>query len=177
MANAMEVENIQRSKFSTRFLGAQENKIDSKGRLSIPAHFRASLQDGQESELLYCFPAFNRPVIECGGADLLSVLMKSVSNHDVLDEEREALEIAVLSRIQQLSFDDTGRISLPKVLRDYAGLGGLAAVVGIGARFRIMSPEVHAQVLALADATAAANPDVVRGRSLPSISGWSGPDE
>ncbi|WP_306249822.1 division/cell wall cluster transcriptional repressor MraZ [Parvularcula sp. IMCC14364] len=174
MAQAMEIEDIQRSSFSTRFLGAHDNKIDGKGRLSIPAQFRSALQNGQKDALLYCFPAFNRQVIECGGPDLLNILMKSIANHDVLDEAREALEVAVLSRIQTLAFDETGRISLPKTLRDYAGLTAAAAVVGIGARFQIMTPDKHQHVLSLADAAAAANPDIMRGRSLPSFSGWGG---
>ncbi len=167
----MEALEKLRSNMTPRYLGAHTNKVDSKGRLSVPAEFRKSLEsEAGEGATLFCFPAFKGSVIDCGGPKLLTTLMNMVTNHDYFDEDREVLEIAITSGIQQLSFDDNGRITLPKPLRDYAGLNTHATIVGLGERFQIWKPEAHQKLMAKAQQITNDNRDIFRARSLPSVS-------
>lgn len=158
---------------SVRFLGAYTNKIDAKGRLSTPADYRRALETGLVSGVgeMICYPSFTDPVLECGGTDLVTTLMGMVANYDVFDEQREALEISILSEAQRLSFDENGRIVLPPALREFAGLSGQATFVGLGNRFQIWHPTAYQEKVHRARAVMAAHRDVLKARGLPSLAG------
>ena len=54
-----------------RFVSHYTLRLDAKGRVSIPAPFRAVLaRDGFEG--LYCYPALDRPALDAGGNALLA---------------------------------------------------------------------------------------------------------
>ena len=53
-----------------RFVSHYTLRLDAKGRVSIPAPFRAVLaRDGFDG--LYCYPALDRPALDAGGNALL----------------------------------------------------------------------------------------------------------
>lgn len=170
------VEQTVTASVPARFLGAFTNKIDAKGRLSTPADYRRTLEAaaGEGQAEVICFPGFAAPVIECGGPDLIDTLMGMIANYDYFDEQREALEISILSESQRLSFDENGRIILPQAFRDFAGLTSHATFVGLGNRFQIWQPEAHAEKLREARAVMAEHRDVLKARGLPSLSSRSG---
>ena len=54
-----------------RFVSHYTLRLDAKGRVSIPASFRAVLaRDGFEG--LYCYPTLDRPALDAGGNALLA---------------------------------------------------------------------------------------------------------
>lgn len=121
------------------FLSTFINKIDSKGRVSVPASFRASLV-GQAFSGVVAYRSIKFPALEVSGADRIEDLSARLDSLPEFSEERDALA-SILSDSQQLPFDSEGRIVLPHSLSTYAGLGANAAFVGLGRTFQIWEPE------------------------------------
>jgi MraZ protein len=113
------------------FLGTHTPRLDDKGRLILPAKFREQLEAGVvvtrgQERCLYVFPTaeFGRlaeqlrqaPVTSKQARDYLRVFLSGAS-----DEE----------------LDKSGRVTIPPVLRQYAGLDRDCAVIGAGQRVEI----------------------------------------
>jgi len=121
------------------FLDTFVNKIDSKGRVSVPASFRASLQ-GQAFHGIVASPSMKFPAIQCAGIDWFHRVSGELSNGELFSDENDDLTATLFSDAKQLAFDSEGRIMLPESLTKHAGIGELAAFVGRGANFEIWSP-------------------------------------
>jgi len=115
------------------------NKIDRKGRVSVPAPYRAALT-GQSFAGIVAFRSLKYPTLDAGGYDRLEEITKSLDELPELSDERDALA-SMISDAQQLPFDSEGRIILPQPLLVYAGIGENAAFVGVGRSFQIWEPE------------------------------------
>ena len=154
-----------RASSAARFVGRAEAKLDAKGRVSVPADFRRVIGEGP----LYACASLTDPVIECGGEGLVDLLLATIAALDVYDEDRWAMEEAILEETQRLPFDENGRVILPKDLRAHALLGGQAGFAGRGQRFVIASPDLLAERRAAGRAAAARHKETFRARSLPSV--------
>jgi MraZ protein len=115
------------------------NKIDRKGRVSVPASFRAALT-GQSFAGIVAFRSLKFPALDAGGYDRLEEITHCLDELPELSDERDALA-SMLSDSQQLPFDSEGRIILPQSLIAFAGIGENAAFVGVGRSFQIWEPE------------------------------------
>lgn len=136
------------------FVGRHVNKIDKKGRVSVPKTFRAALQ-AQGSAVVYAYPLFKHAAIEACGEAFMERLSASLEDSDmerfnargadtdVLSEEQNNLVAMLLEDAHVLSFDPEGRVILPKELVDYAGMSDEAVFIGRGARFQIWSPTAY----------------------------------
>ena len=122
------------------FMSTVTNKIDAKGRVSVPAPFR-SIVCAQGFEGVFCHPAFTEKAIEGGGQARMDQLLRYVSALDPYSPEREALAIAVMGDNTPLSFDQDGRVSLPKDLMEHAELESQVTFVGLGEYFQMWKPE------------------------------------
>ena len=73
-----------------RFVSNYTLRLDAKGRVSIPASFRAVLaRDGFEG--LYCYPTLDRPALDAGGNALLKEIETLIARFSPYSEEREQL--------------------------------------------------------------------------------------
>lgn len=122
------------------FIGTFENKVDRKGRVSVPAPFRASLS-GLTFQGIIAFPARNGGAIEACGMDLMEQLIAEQDQVNLLGTHTGTQTSSIFYELQQLSFDGDGRIILPADLREKAGIDGQATFVGIGKLFQIWAPE------------------------------------
>src|SRR5690606_24028323 len=113
--------------------------IDAKGRVSIPATFRAVLaRDGYEG--LYCYPAMNLPAIDAGGNAMIAEMERLLADYDPYDGTRDDYEIVIYGRSHTLNIDGEGRIILPEALKSHAGITDAVAFVGRGNKFQIWDP-------------------------------------
>ena len=128
-----------------RFVSTFENKIDTKGRISVPAPFRAILErDGyKESAALgiYCYPSLDAPALDAGGERLAQKIDRLLGGLADYSDERDELSLALYGDVKVLAVDGDGRIVLPPDLRQHAGLGTKAVFVGMGDKFQIWDPE------------------------------------
>ncbi len=116
------------------------NKVDRKGRVSVPAQFRAALPAGfQKSIVMY--QAVNQEAIEC--CDLLHIekVNDSLEGFDPLSDEQHEFSLALMSGLVELTFDGNGRIIIPQELMEYAGITEYATFAGKGKTFQIWEPE------------------------------------
>jgi MraZ protein len=118
------------------FKGTYRHRIDPKGRLPIPAVFRRALGSGSGvvvtflDQCLAVYPPEEWSRLE-GQLQALPAFSRQV----------KALTRLLLSRAADCEIDVQGRILLPPALREAAGLGRDAVVVGVLNRFEIWSPD------------------------------------
>ncbi len=124
------------------FLSTVTNSLDAKGRVSVPADFRAVVE-GSGFEGVIVWPSFDGAYLEGGGLALFEAYQRSLDTMDYYDEGRIALQQAIFGASRRLPFDGGGRVSLPKDIHEYAGLNGKVRFVGLGRRFEIWSPAAH----------------------------------
>ena len=122
------------------FIDTFVNKIDSKGRVSVPATFRAAL-GSQSFPGIVAFPLPKFRALRCAGMDWMEELGRSVNRADFLSEEQDDLSATIFGDTKQLPFDGEGRIMLPASLASHARIDGVAAFVGRGPFFEIWEPK------------------------------------
>ena len=124
-----------------RFVSTYTNKIAAKGRVSIPAPFRAVLERDASPGGIYCYPSLAAPALDAGGERLARQIDALLANLPEYSDERDELSVALYGDVQVLSIDGDGRIVLPEGLRQHAGLQNRVAFVGLGDKFQIWEPE------------------------------------
>jgi len=120
------------------FLSRFVNKIDKKGRVSVPAPFRVSLSD-QSFAGIVVYPHPKLPALEGCGYDRIQ---KMVEGHDQLDQfsdQRDDLG-SIFAVSHQLAFDPEGRVMLPDDLLRHASISEQAVFAGFGSTFQIWEP-------------------------------------
>ena len=123
-----------------RFLSQFRNRFDAKGRVSLPAPFRAALtKPGFEGVFLH--PSLDDPALDGGGRGLVDEIQAMLDAMPLYSREREDLSTALLATAEILRIDSEGRIVLGERLREAAGLEGEALFVGQGRKFQIWAPE------------------------------------
>jgi MraZ protein len=119
-----------------RFVSTFTNKIDAKGRVSIPAPFRAVLERDGYAGGIYCYPSLDAPALDAGGQSLAQKIDGLLAGLPDYSDERDELSVALYGDVQILSLDGDGRIVLPEALRAHAGLATHVTFVGLGQKFR-----------------------------------------
>lgn len=122
------------------FLSTHINKIDKKGRVSVPAQWRAGLAD-QPFQGVVLFPSNTHTALEGFAWSYMEELSGRLDAFDLFSAEQDDLATAVFAQSVQLPFDGDGRVILPADLIDFARLSEGAAFVGMGAKFQIWSPD------------------------------------
>jgi MraZ protein len=122
-----------------RFVSNVTLRLDSKGRVSIPASFRSVLARDR-SDGLYCYPALDRPAIDAGGNALMAEIEAAIARYAPFSDEREQLAIALYGTSETLKIDGEGRVVLSETLKRHAGITEAVAFVGLGHKFQIWEP-------------------------------------
>jgi MraZ protein len=122
-----------------RFVSHFTLRLDAKGRVSIPASFRAALaRDGFEG--LYCYPTLDRPALDAGGNALLVEIETLIARYLPYSEEREQFSTALFGTSEVLKIDGEGRVGLTESLKAHAGISDEATFAGLGHKFQIWEP-------------------------------------
>jgi MraZ protein len=122
------------------FLSTHINKIDKKGRVSVPASFRAVLAD-QTFQGVVLFRSNSHPCLEGFGMGAMEELCARLDNFDLFSDEQDDLATAIFGEAVQLPFDGEGRIVLPVDLMEHAGIVEQASFVGLGRKFQVWEPD------------------------------------
>ena len=120
------------------FLSTFENRIDKKGRLSVPAPFRAVLEHRRDP--LFIFKSLTEPCLEGCGAGRIEKIVDAIDSMDSLSGEVATLQ-TMLSSAQEMRLDAEGRIMLSADIIGFAELDKTALYAGIGHSFQIWLPE------------------------------------
>jgi len=131
----------------SRFVSNFTLRLDSKGRVSIPASYRTVLgRDGFEG--LYCYPALDRTAIDAGGNALMAEIEALMSRYPPFSAAREQFALSLYGTSETLKIDGEGRVVLSEPLKAHAGITDSVAFVGLGHKFQIWEPGRFRQQLA-----------------------------
>lgn len=115
------------------FIGEYNHTIDTKGRVIVPAKFREALGDefvvtkGLDG-CLFVFPM-----------DEWNVFAGKLKDLPITNKDARKFSRFFLAGAAQCEVDKQGRILLPAVLREFAGLEKDAVLVGVNSRIEIWS--------------------------------------
>ncbi len=144
------------------FLSTFTNKIDSKGRVSVPAQFRMSLGLSPEFSGVVVYESFINDCIEGCDLDRIKRLSDSIDNLDPFSEERDAFATTILGSAIQLAMDADGRVILPENLLKKTCIKDKALFVGKGPTFEVWHPEKFENYLIKAKANAKEKRNMLR---------------
>ena len=122
------------------FMDTITNKVDAKGRVSLPADYRAMVKElGSE---IVCYRSLTAPCIEGCLEDLLDKLASEIENStDFFSETQDNLTNLIFGDAKRYTFDSTGRISLSEKLLKHAQISDAAVFAGKGRKFQIWNPQ------------------------------------
>lgn len=133
-----------------RFRGESVQKVDAKGRVSIPAHFRRVLEegdpswsDGKSPELIIVYGDHRREFLECFTIDAANEVDARIAAMPRGSVKRRAMEQLFNGQSLPATVDETGRIVLPAKLRQKIGIDAEAYFMAMGDTFQIWKPETY----------------------------------
>ena len=122
------------------FLSTFENKVDTKGRVSVPSQFRSMLH-GQDFSGIVLYESSINDCIEGCSIERIQKLSEAIDDLDPTSRERDAFAAVILGGAAQLPFDTDGRVVLPKNLMEFAGIKDKAVFIGKGQTFEVWEPK------------------------------------
>ena len=123
------------------FLSTYENKLDQKGRVSVPASFRSYLSNLGYNGVI-CYPSFNNQCIEAWPQDRIEKISNAIDSLNPFEEKKDYFATSILSESINLQFDNEGRISLTSKLLKHAKIKNSMLFVGQGKTFQIWEPTI-----------------------------------
>ena len=117
------------------FRGINNVALDAKGRMAMPARYRERLMESVDGRLVVtvdrdrCLLVYPLPEWEIIEEKLIAL--------PSLDKQSRQLQRLYIGYATELEMDAQGRILLPAMLRDYAGLGKKVVLIGQGKKLEI----------------------------------------
>lgn len=125
------------------FTGTFENKIDRKGRVSLPADFRSELPEGNE-RVVYIYRSPKSAALEACDKHFMQRLADSLDRLNMFSEAEDDLGATLVADARRIMLDGEGRFILPELFLNFAALADRATFVGRGSRFQIWAPDAFA---------------------------------
>ncbi|WP_110748864.1 division/cell wall cluster transcriptional repressor MraZ [Phyllobacterium leguminum] len=133
-----------------RFLGHVTNRIDAKGRVSVPAQFRsliqktgiqnAGIQNAGHVEL-YALRSLHLPALDVGGPDFLTRYDGRLTNEDPFAETADDMSFYLHADGTFLKLDQDGRITMTDFIREHTGIASEVTFAGANTHFQMWQPE------------------------------------
>ncbi len=122
------------------FLSSYENRLDTKGRISVPAQFRASVNNEKFAGVVL-YRSFTNNCIEGLSMSRMEQIASATDKMGIFDSDLDDLSAMLFADARQLAFDVTGRIVIPNDLLKHANITDKAIFVGRGNSFQIWNPD------------------------------------
>jgi MraZ protein len=126
----------------SHFRGTHTARLDRKGRVSVPAPFRAALARMDPPELVLR-PSHKAACIEGWPQPMLDAAQASLARLDLFSAGADDLAAVLFADVHAATPDADGRIGLPDGLLAHANLARESDLifVGLGTTFHIWRPE------------------------------------
>lgn len=140
--------------FDQFFFGNYENKIDAKGRVSIPAPFRELLAKDAGIDLsenkkapiqFHLRPSTTANALEICLKEYFTRMAARIRELDPMDPRRMKVAANAYGNIVELTIDGDGRIILPKKERTFIQCADRVLFLGTGDTFLIMEPDTASE--------------------------------
>jgi MraZ protein len=127
---------VESRKKRVLFFDTITNKVDAKGRVSLPSEYRSIVKENNTN--IVCYRSFTRPCIEGCTEDMMENLANDIlTTHDFLSEEQDELTDLIFGDAKKINFDSTGRTMLSEKFLKHANITKKAVFVGKGNKFQI----------------------------------------
>src|ERR1700679_594309 len=123
----------------TVFLSSFVNRLDKKGRGSVPASSRAAL--GADASGIVVFRSLQVEALDGCSIAHLEQLSQSLEKQDLPPDIYELIETTIFGGSVQLAFDSEGRITLPHALAASVRIEGDVAFVVRRKTFQLCNPK------------------------------------
>ena len=131
-----------------RFRGEFVQKLDDKGRVSVPVAFRRVIEAGdpdwpesKQANFVLVYGDERRNFFECYTIEGADAIDERIEMLDEDSDERRDLEEFFNGFSLLMSVDDSGRIVIPERQREKIGLSGDAYFIAYGSTFQIWRKE------------------------------------
>lgn len=125
------------------FRGINNIAVDAKGRMALPARYRERLLEICGGRLIvtvdqdHCLLVYPLPEWE--------IIEEKINNLPSLNAQSRLLQRLLIGYATDLEMDGQGRILLPAMLREYAGLKKKAVLIGQGKKFEIWDEDTWSE--------------------------------
>ena len=121
--------------FVSKFL----NKVDKKGRISLPSLFRSVLSKNNRNEIIL-YKSLKYNAIEGCDSKRIIEIAQSINNLDIFSDDQDDFATSIFSEIIPTNIDKEGRFLIPENLKLHADISSQAVFVGQGHFFQIWEP-------------------------------------
>ena len=118
------------------FVSSFVNRIDKKGRVSFPSHFRNALPNSNKNEIIL-YKSLKSNSIEGCNTERINEIAKRINNLDFFSQDQEDFSTSIFSEIIPTNLDKEGRFLIPENLKDYANISNEVTFIGQGFYFQI----------------------------------------
>jgi len=122
------------------FLSQYFNKIDKKGRVSLPSAFRNILPKDNKSELIL-FKSLKFATIEGCSYERINKIAERIDKLDIFSDDQDDFSTSIFSEIIPTNLDKEGRFLLPEILKNYSNIINEVTFIGQGHYFQIWEPK------------------------------------
>ena len=122
------------------FVSTFTNKIDKKGRVSLPSLFRSALPKNYKNEIILLKSLKNKSI---EGLSVLRVkeIASRINNLDFFSDEHDDFTTSIFSEMLPTNLDKEGRFLLPEILKKFADIKNEVSFIGQGYFFQIVNPK------------------------------------
>tara|TARA_B100001123_G_C14824031_1_gene833452 strand:- start:105 stop:569 length:465 start_codon:yes stop_codon:yes gene_type:complete len=121
------------------FLSQFINKIDKKGRVTLPSIFRNALPKNSKNEIIL-FKSLKFKSIEGCSADRIKRIASRIDELDIFSDDQEDFSTTIFSEIIPTKIDKEGRFLIPENLKKYSNILEEVTFIGQGHYFQIWEP-------------------------------------
>lgn len=120
------------------FRGLTAVKLDTKGRMAIPSRYRDNLKDDANGQLVVTIETED-PCLLIYPLPAWEVIEEKIESLPSFDPAARRIQRLLIGHASEVELDSQGRILLPPLLREYAGLDKEGMLVGQGKKFELWS--------------------------------------
>ena len=122
------------------FLSQFINKVDKKGRISLPSLFRNALPTDTKNEIIL-YKSLKYNSIEGCSSNRILEISDRINKLEIFSEDQDDFSTSIFSEIIPTNLDTEGRFLIPDNLKKHANILHEAKFIGQGHYFQIWEPE------------------------------------
>jgi len=122
------------------FVSQFVNKVDKKGRISLPSLFRNVLPKDSKNEIIL-YKSFKYHSIEGCSSDRINEIAKRINKLDIFSDDQDDFTTSIFSEIIPTNIDKEGRFLIPENLKKYSNINDEVTFIGQGYYFQIWEPK------------------------------------
>ena len=117
------------------FLSSFMGTIDKKNRISIPTNYKNTVKSSKEK--IYLFKSLKNDCLEIYLEDKINSIISSVVEEDFFSKKKDDLRTAILSDLEEITFDSDGRFTLREEQKKFSKISKDIIYIGKGNYFEI----------------------------------------